>query len=148
MINKNDPRLTAFVLGELDDTERQELQTALDQQPELLAEVQQIQNASNQLQSFFGSETDLELTAEQHEQLKTELATPGDIEVSRREAERSKYDQRTGSRRFWFIAASILGLLLIGWMFREPLIDQVAVRDHNFHDAYVESGRDLSLIHI
>ena len=79
------------------------------------------------------------------------MATPGKIEVSRQEATRSEYDQRTGSRRFWFIAASILGLLLIGWMFREPIIDQVAVQMNApdakpEYDAPVESGRDAPLV--
>ncbi|MDR1964679.1 MAG: von Willebrand factor type A domain-containing protein [Planctomycetaceae bacterium] len=53
---KSDPRLTAFVLGELSETETQELQTALDANAELRTEVDAIRQTVAQIETAMQNE--------------------------------------------------------------------------------------------
>ena len=149
MIDKNDPRLTAFVLGELEESDRQEIQAAIDAQSELQAEIKQIQKASGQLESFFQTESGVGLTNEQLDLLKAELNEDSKVQL----ADQNQIDRpnrRTGARLFWGATASILGLFLIGLLWWEPLIEKFAnvYSDSNPTQlsAPKESGRDAPLV--
>ena len=56
MIDKNDPRLTAFVLGELAELERQKIEAAIQSSPELQAAIDEIQLVCDSVQESFVDE--------------------------------------------------------------------------------------------
>lgn len=56
MIDKNDPRLTAFVLGELDTSEQQEIEQAVNSSPELREVVKEIAATVELLKQGFSDE--------------------------------------------------------------------------------------------
>ena len=55
-IDKNDPRLTAFALGELSPEEAAELQAAVEKDPELAAEVEGIREVADKLKTTLAAE--------------------------------------------------------------------------------------------
>ncbi len=65
MIDKNDPKLTAFVLDELSAEERAQVQAAIDASDELAAEVEAIRAAKSMLEDVFAAEAGLSLSDEQ-----------------------------------------------------------------------------------
>ncbi|MBC8873309.1 MAG: VWA domain-containing protein [Planctomycetes bacterium] len=79
MLDKNDPRLTAYALGELDEREAQSVEAELEGSQELLDEVEAIRRTSSLLAEHLGSEPCPELTGEQREAIRQEsqiVATP------------------------------------------------------------------------
>lgn len=74
-ISKNDPRLTAYVLNELDTNDRKEIETALVADPELQNEVQHIKKSVSLLNTLQHETETQMLHSKQREKL-THLATP------------------------------------------------------------------------
>jgi len=72
MLDKNDPRLTAYALGELDEQETRLVEADLECSAELRDEVDAIRRASSLLTEHLGSEPCPELTAEQREAIHQE----------------------------------------------------------------------------
>ena len=121
MIEKNDFRLTSFVLGELNDAESAEIQTAIDSSPELQAVVNEIRQTVDLLGAAYQAEEPLSLLAEQ----KAALAMTG--------ADPSVAGSRSSSGRPWLpiaLAASLLGLLVGGAIYMQglPVTHDVAAK--------------------
>ena len=68
-IDRNDPRLTAYVLNELDQAEKAEVEAALQESEELRREVEKIRQACGLLGESLLQEPDVELKPEQIEQI-------------------------------------------------------------------------------
>lgn len=104
MIDANDPRLTAYVLGELEDADRRVVQEAIERSADLQREVEAIRQSVARLNDFFQSEASPGLTAEQKVQLRVH-AEPNAATAKRRGSNRAR----------WSIAGlAMLGLLTIG----------------------------------
>ena len=56
MIDKNDPRLTAYALGEVDDQVRAEIESAIASSPELQSVVSEITRKADLLKEVFASD--------------------------------------------------------------------------------------------
>ncbi len=69
MIQKSDPKLTAFVLGELSEAEMLEIQKMLDENIELQNEVAEIRKTVSQIETLL-----------QNEPLPTKISTPGEMD--------------------------------------------------------------------
>jgi len=67
MIDLNDPRLTAFALGELEGSEREEIASAVETSQDLQREVASIQQSAQVLRSFLADESSPTLTAAQRD---------------------------------------------------------------------------------
>jgi len=65
MINSDDPRLTAYALGELDDAERSEVESALATSPELQAEVESIRQTAALFDTSLQADSGPALTEQQ-----------------------------------------------------------------------------------
>ncbi|MFT5091318.1 MAG: Ca-activated chloride channel family protein [Porticoccaceae bacterium] len=74
--NPEDPRLTAFVLGEIDDSDRAEIEQLLESSPEAQAAVKEIEETIGVLKEGLASEPVPELTAEQRAAVEEQLAAP------------------------------------------------------------------------
>lgn len=69
MIEKNDPRLTDFVLGELDSQESQRISAEIESSSELQQAVAEIEQTTQLLGQAFEAETKLQLSDDQRSQL-------------------------------------------------------------------------------
>ena len=69
MIDRNDPRLSAFVLGELDEAEAEEIRAAIEQSAELKKAVDEIEQTSRLVGDLLQKEPLPALTAEQRNRL-------------------------------------------------------------------------------
>ena len=76
MLDSNDPLLTAFVLGELDEQEQARVAAELAKSPELQQVVNEIRQATDMLSAGFTAEADLQLTDEQHERIEQTAGKP------------------------------------------------------------------------
>lgn len=65
MLNKNDPRITAYALDELSGAEHDEIAAAVKESAELQAVVDEIQSTAQLMQGCFLSEPSHGLSAEQ-----------------------------------------------------------------------------------
>lgn len=72
--NPEDPRLTAFVLGEIDDSDRAGIEQLLESSPAAQAAVQEIEETIGVLKEGLASEPVPELTAEQRSTVEEQLA--------------------------------------------------------------------------
>lgn len=81
MMDKNDPRLTAYVLGELDDKERAIVEQAIAQSPELARMLDEIEQTTSWLSDEFCNEEPIGLQSKQKDELVAAVATPlpGDL---------------------------------------------------------------------
>ena len=116
MINSDDPRLTAYVFGELDDADRSEVESALAESPELQAEVDSIRQTAALLEDGLQTESAPALTDSQRAAIHEESSAPS-VEL----ADRSK-DRKHGRRRRYAAAitmAGILALFLVPFALRE-----------------------------
>ncbi len=116
MIDKNDPRLTAFVLDGLDADQRLEIQAAIETSPDLQSEVAEIRRTVGLLGDMFDAEPALTLTDRQREVLGEEMNAVRN-EVAKRPAPNSAAARATTkhvSVRFLWIAACIGGMLIAG----------------------------------
>ena len=114
---KNDPRLTAYVMGELSADDAQKVEQSLAESPELAVVVDEIRSTIGALESAFAGEPSLGLSAEQKLAIET-AANSGDStsEEDSLVVRRSKEDlSATVSRPWgrWFLVAAI-GTVLIG----------------------------------
>ncbi len=107
MIDSNDPRLTAYVLDELDADDRKEVEAAINSIPALAQRVQQLRTASQLLVGSMQSDVDLELTPEQRSAIEEQLDA--------RSAARSLTPSTSSSRRglIWFVAVAAMLLLAV-----------------------------------
>ena len=74
MTQSDDPRLTAYVLGELDDAGREEFEQSLQQSAELREEVDAIRKATALLNDSLQAEPCPSLTSEQRAEIQGESA--------------------------------------------------------------------------
>ncbi|TWT80109.1 von Willebrand factor [Planctomycetes bacterium CA13] len=65
----NDPRITAYVLGELDETERSKFENEIHDNPALAAAVQEARELTNKLGNFYSAESTPPLDAHRREQI-------------------------------------------------------------------------------
>ena len=64
-IQRNDPRLTAYVLGELEERDRVEIESALESSPELRAEIEEIRETADLMEEVFSPGAEMQLSPEQ-----------------------------------------------------------------------------------
>lgn len=109
--NPDDPKYTAYVLGELSDADRAAIEAELQSDPAAAAVIEQIRSTADQLTAALGAEPLAELTADQRD---TVLAA----------AEQSPAGltpKRSKDRRVLWISALAASLLLAvgaGWLLR------------------------------
>lgn len=104
MIDQNDPRLTAFVLGELDDDEKVEISRAVDESEELADVVAQIRRTTVQLTDEFLTDACVGLSPEQKGTL---VSTTGEQDPS------SSNSAKVFAMKHWgwlVVAASVVAL--------------------------------------
>jgi tetratricopeptide (TPR) repeat protein len=106
MIDQNDPRLTAYVLGELSSAEMAEIEAAIHESPELAAAVEEIAGMTGMLGEAYESEEKLRLSDEQKKTLS-----------------RNPVKSRSDEARRWLavaVAASLAAVLFGGrYVFQE-----------------------------
>jgi Ca-activated chloride channel family protein len=125
----NDPRLTAYALGELDDSERTEVEVALTQSPALAAEVDSIRAAAATLEAAFHAEPVLALSDEQRSTIDPSRVRQGDVGtkgrwdeefmLSERGAEATRSPRPSFLRRYWIpttVAASVTLAVAVGYL--------------------------------
>ena len=81
MIDNNDPRLTAYVLGELAPADVAQIEAALKSSPKLRAVVADIRQATESISNVFLAEPTLQLTPEQKSQLLNEAESASNFDV-------------------------------------------------------------------
>lgn len=81
-IHSNDPRLTAFALGELDDAERAELDALLSEREDLRAEVEAIRAVAGDLRDELSHEPALQLSDHQRESIKARAESGGGLRLA------------------------------------------------------------------
>lgn len=69
-IDKNDPRLTAYALGELSSDEKLEIENALETQPDLQEVIDEVHNVTKLLEDAFATEDILTLNEEARDEVK------------------------------------------------------------------------------
>ena len=82
MIDKNDPRLTAFVLNELSEQEQTEIQKAVAADPELQRAIDQIRQTVALVETEFASLEPVELTPQHQVRIDEAIATADQDTVS------------------------------------------------------------------
>ncbi len=127
IIENDDPRLTAFLLGELGELESAQIQEAITNSPDLEIAVSEIRQMIGLLGVAYASESPWALLDEQ----KTELARAeidSNVDLRPRESVVLGSDQSaTRSSRPWLrivLAASLLGLLVGGgWYLKDIVLE-------------------------
>ncbi len=129
MFDSNDPRLTAYVLGELDDASRVELEAELAGSPELRRGVEEIRQAAQLLRETLHGEPAASLTEGQRQAIRdasrreaaAEVAVPSAVSGSSAstnilgDAPDSSISAPTASNAPWLrTVAAIAALLLVG----------------------------------
>lgn len=112
MIDKNDPRLTAFVLGELNEKESAEIQSALEQSAELQSAVQEIRLTIELLTQQFANEPSASLTAQQREEIFAATPSVNTKHEVKDHSSPSNVSTRR-SMRPWLIGVIAAGLVTI-----------------------------------
>ena len=135
MIEKNDPKLTAYVLGELSTSENAEIEAAIHKSPELAAAVEEIYDASEMLGDAYESEEKLSLFGEQNEPLQKKT-TP-----ARKSTQSVRSDE--GSRWGAFFLAVCLGVFLLGgWTTYQKQQQEAAAKNQvAVNDAVNDAGQ-------
>jgi Ca-activated chloride channel family protein len=105
-ITPDDPKLTAYVLGELDEYERAEVQAQVRQSPELQRAVREIRETAQLLSEEFGRETAPALTDAQREAVELAAAKQN----GRADNLSRRYLNR---RRIWLPAALAASFLIV-----------------------------------
>ena len=77
MLDDNDPKLTAFVLGELDAAARADVEKELENSPDLRRAVEAIRDTCDRIAAGLKAEPTPELDAEQHRAIEQELEKTG-----------------------------------------------------------------------
>ena len=132
MINNDDPRLTSFVLGELDPAEHELIEQAVLASPELAQAVEGIRQLTEMLDVAYELEEPLHLTDGQRAELDEMQKTDHRL-----------VEQASFSGRSWSplaLAATLLGLLVAGaFLFSDPQESRVASRPAK------STGQDIEL---
>jgi len=111
-LNPDDPRLTAYVLGELDEAERAEVEAILEKSPEARKEVEEIRSTVERVTMELGTEPLPALSAEEREKI-----------TAKAEQETAPVEQLPQRRRRWIpsltwrgwaMAASVLVAVIVG----------------------------------
>lgn len=148
MIDKNDPRLTDFVLGELNSAESAEIQDAIANSEELQNAVEDIRQTALLLGAAYQAEEPLRLLDEQK------------AELTQMQFDEAAHElNRASSSRPWLpivLAASLLGLLVGGAIYLPdpPVSPEVAkqfeklgnLSDKELEDLGNEAGKDKESI--
>jgi Ca-activated chloride channel family protein len=115
--NPEDPRLTAFVLGEIDDSDRAEIEQLLETSPAAQAAVKEIEETIGVLKEGLAAEPVPELTAEQRAVVEEQLAggvaaSATSMPVTDGSVDRT---QRAGARfgKLAGVVASVCALVLL-----------------------------------
>ena len=128
MIDKNDPRLTDFLLGELDAQQRDEIQLQIDQDPEFARAVDEFKQTIELIGRSYESEPALGLSSEQLNELRAatgsgsplaEAGENGDSSKSVTQRDRTAGSSSAGERTstksmWWLLAASVMALVVGG----------------------------------
>ena len=123
ILDTNDPRLTAYVLGELAPTEAAEIEAALQSSPELRTAVADIRRATEAISNVFMTEPPLNLTPKQKSELLTEAEAVTNFDVHSTAANVTPavtgefYRPTSTSSASWLkiaIAAGLAGVMLSG----------------------------------
>ncbi|QDU98715.1 VWA domain-containing protein [Lignipirellula cremea] len=77
----DDPRLTAYVLGEMEDAELASFEAELAVSPDLRAEVEKIREAVDLVGRSLGAEPPLQLTSDQRDAIARQAADPAPVSV-------------------------------------------------------------------
>ena len=166
MIDNNDPRLTAYALGELAPEDTAQIEAALKSSPELRAVVADIRRASESISNVFLTEPPLQLTPEQKSQLLVEAESASNFDVHPSDADPVNdvdavkqvaanatpavtgdyYQPSSSSRLPWLKIAIVAGLASVliggGFYFSHFGGEPIAVRDSVFEEA--QSGAESS----
>lgn len=111
MIDKNDPRLTAYVLGELGSAEAARVEAAIDESDELKLVVDEIQRTTELLTLQFSQETELSLTSTQRAEILADLEpSVGPVESAEHGSSEPGGLASTNRRRRW------MGWILVAGM--------------------------------
>jgi hypothetical protein len=127
MFDSNDPRLTAFILGELDDASRRELEAELETSPEMRSTVEELRRAAEYLTSALEHEPAPSLTDQQRETIRSASRVAAEEAAAMAAADNNgetpsggpmpaMKPAAAGERRpaWWFALASIAAVLLVG----------------------------------
>ena len=119
MIDKNDPKLTAYAMGELSADEAREVEQSIANSPELATAVDEIRAMIGSLESAFADEPPLELALSDQQRLAIESAAQaGSKETDEEVASvtRAAKDTAATSARPWgrWLLAAAIGTVLIG----------------------------------
>ena len=109
MTHEEDPRITAYVFGELSDVDRERFETELQASPALRRVVDETRETLDLLSGELRGEPPLRLTDPQRDLLSREIAaTPAAVPANHRNA---------AHRRVWQMAAVLAASLLVmgGW---------------------------------
>ncbi len=107
-----DPRLTAFVLGEIDDSDRAAIEQLLETSPEAQAVVKEIEETIGVLKEGLASEPTPELTAEQRAAVEEQLTGGSDGAVAlAKSTESTTKRPRSGMFLGSFLSVAALGVL-------------------------------------
>ena len=119
-IKKDDPRLTAFVLGELSTADSEEIQAAVSNSPELASAVEEIRNVIGLLGEAYQTESPLSLLDHQKSELERVVSQQSEHRAGGLQATvaakpgSSSASAKSKTSRPWLpiaLAASLLGLM-------------------------------------
>lgn len=155
MIDKNDPRLTQYVLGELDDNDALAIENELANSPELQSIVEEIREVTVALENEFQSELLPSLLADQVSEVvsfaseqKGESDRLGDVSPKKVDAKAS-VSSRPTTRIYWGAAVAVSIAILSGALLlkdgRIQTQRQVTNLDDSESNAKSEVDDDISL---
>ena len=107
MIDNNDPRLTAYVLGELSKQEQATIEAAINESPELESAVNEIKATVEMLQTGYQAQDQASLSVAQKQALRNEVLSDGGTQLT----DRCSPARSTSLRWQVALAASLLTLL-------------------------------------
>ena len=109
----DDPRVTAYVLGELSADEVQQFEQAMQQSPELTTAVSEFRSTIQSLESAFGDEPPMSLSDQQKSEIDSAVVSKNEL------ASNSSITQQAVARPWlrWIMAAAIGGILIGGGFF-------------------------------
>ena len=126
MLDKNDPKLTAYALGELDEAEARLVEAELEGSQELRDEIDAIRRTSSLLAEHLGSEPCPELTGEQREAIRQEskiVASPPPTMPGE--------GDRVYGRRFLLTSVAIAATLLLAFLVVSGKVPFLDVAQHD-----------------
>ncbi|KAA5546978.1 DUF3520 domain-containing protein [Roseiconus nitratireducens] len=148
----DDPRVTAYVLGELSDSQRSEFEAAISGDPALRQAVQEAREVTDQLKSLLSDEKSPGLDKERRDKILAASAAGPTATVAsaadRSGTERSGHVQlssKSSTRRLvpWLLAAAASLLLLLG-LLPTVLTDRTAMDTPDQARSKAEQAKDKS----